>query len=111
LEFVPGAAVGAVGVPVKLGDAIVARNAMSAILVVILAVFDVTLVSNAASALVALVISEVILAVLDEIFNSLVVTLVGKVVIVDELTPPTLLMVVGNVPVPLPETSPVKVIN
>ena len=30
---------------------------------------------------------------------------------VDELIPPTLLIVVENVPVPLPVTSPVKVIN
>ena len=45
--LVPGAAVIAVGVPVKDGDAIVARNNISAILVVILAVLDVTLVSNA----------------------------------------------------------------
>ena len=35
----------------------------------------------------------------------------GKVVIVAELTPPTVLIVVGKVPVPLPVTSPVKVIN
>ena len=45
--LVPGAAVVAVGVPVKDGDAIVARNNISAILVVMLAVLDVTLVSNA----------------------------------------------------------------
>ncbi len=57
MVLVPGAAVGAVGVPVKLGDAIVARNAMSAVFVVIfvvfavmLAVLAVTLVSNAFSA-------------------------------------------------------------
>ena len=36
---------------------------------------------------------------------------VGKVAIVDELTPPTLFVVVVNAPVPLPLTSPVKVIN
>jgi hypothetical protein len=68
--LVPGAAVGAVGVPVKDGDAIVARNNISAILVVMLAVFEVTLVSNAASAFVALVISAVILAVLEVILVS-----------------------------------------
>jgi hypothetical protein len=64
--LVPGAAVTAVGVPVKDGDAIVARNNISAILVVILAVLDaislvfvvmlavldVTLVSNPAIAFV-----------------------------------------------------------
>ena len=79
--LVPGAAVGAVGDPVKDGDAIVARNnisailvvmlavldAMSVVLVVILFVFDVTLVSRAAIAFVfevTLVSSAVILAVL-----------------------------------------------
>jgi hypothetical protein len=69
--LVPGAAVGAVGVPVKLGDAIVARNAiadvllaMSAILVVMLAVLDVTLVSNAA----ILFVFAVMLAVFAAIF-------------------------------------------
>ena len=35
----------------------------------------------------------------------------ATVVIVDESTPPTLFIVVVNVPVPLPLTSPVKVIN
>jgi signal transduction histidine kinase len=147
--LVPGAAVGAVGVPVKLGDEIVARNAMSAILVVMLAVLDVTLVSNAAilfvfavmlAVLLAIfvafvlilavfevilavfaaifavfvaifVVFDVILAVLLAILVSAVVTLVGKFEIVDELTPPTELIVVGKVPVPLPVTSPVKVIN
>ena len=140
--LVPGAAVGAVGVPVKLGEAIVARKAMSAILVVILAVLDVTLVSNAAILFAFVVILAVfavmlavfaaifvalavilvlfvamsaifvvILAVFEAIFVSFVVTLVGKVVMVDELTPPTALIVVGKVPVPLPVTSPVKVIN
>ena len=141
--FVPGAAVGAVGVPVNDGEAIVARNKMSAVFAVILDVFDVTLVSNAASAFVALVISAVMLdvfaamsvvllvmlAVLDVIlvsnafsaFVALVISAVmldvfeainvGNVAIVAELTPPTLLVVVVNVPVPLPFTSPVKVIN
>ena len=140
--LVPGAAVGAVGVPVKLGDAIVERKAISAIFVVILAVLDVTLVSNAAILFVLVVmlavfavmlavfaaifvafvvifvllvamsaIFVVILAVFEAILVSFVVTLVGNVVIVDELTPPTVLIVVGKVPVPLPVTSPVKVIN
>jgi hypothetical protein len=77
--LVPGAAVGAVGVPVKEGEAMVARNHISEVLVVILAV----------------------LAAIN----------VGNVAMVDELTPPTLLVVVVNVPVPLPLTSPVKVIN
>ena len=76
--LVPGIAVGAVGVPVKEGEAIVARNNISEVLVVILAV----------------------LAAIN----------VGNVAMVDELTPPTLLVVVLNVPVPLPLTSPVKVI-
>jgi len=69
--LVPGTAVGAVGVPVKLGDAIVARNAMSAILVVMLAVLDVTLVSNAA----ILFVFAVMLAVLLAIFVAFVLIL------------------------------------
>ena len=55
--LVPAAGVGAVGVPVKDGEAIVALNAMSLVFVVMLAVFAVTLVSN-----------EVILAVFEATF-------------------------------------------
>ena len=77
--LVANAAVGAVGVPVNDGDAIVALSNMSAVFAVILAVF----------------------AAIN----------VGKVAIVVELTPPTLLIVVLNDPVPLPLTSPVNVIN
>jgi hypothetical protein len=65
--LVPGAAVGAVGVPVNEGDAIVALKAISDVLDVILAVFD--------------------------------ATNVGKVVMVAELTPPTL-FTVGKSAVP-----------
>jgi hypothetical protein len=199
VELVPGAAVGAVGVPVNDGEAIVARNNISAalavilavleiiafvllvilaafaviafvllvilavfdiilvskafsafvalvisamifavlaviafvllvmlavfeaiafVLLVILAVFDVILVFNVFSAFVALVISAVILAVLAAMAFVLLVILavfdaisVGNIVIVAELTPPTELMVVANVPVPLPLTSPINVIN
>ena len=85
------AAVGAVGVPVNDGDAIVARNNISAVFVVMLAVF-------ASIALVLLV----ILAVFEAIAFVLLVMLavfeainVGNVVIVVELTPPTL-FTVGN---------------
>ena len=81
VEFVPVAAVGAVGVPVKDGDAMVALNNISAVFAVILAVF-------ADIALVLLV----ILAVFAEIK-------VGNVVIVVELTPPTL-FTTGNTAVP-----------
>jgi hypothetical protein len=90
--LVPAGAVGAVGVPVNDGDAIVALNNMSAVFAVMLEVLDVILVSKAASAFVALVISAVMLAVLDAIN-------VGNVVIVVELTPPTL-FTVGNDAVP-----------
>ena len=72
VELLVNAAVGAVGVPVNEGEAIVALNNISA-------VFDA--------------------------IN------VGRVVMVDEATPPTVLIVVGNVPIPLPLASPVKVIN
>ena len=117
--LVASAAVGAVGVPVNDGDAIVARNNISAVFVVILAVFAaivfillVMLAVFAAIALVLLVILAVlaaivlvllvILAVLAAITFVLLVMLavfeainVGNVVIVDELTPPTL-FTVGN---------------
>ncbi len=125
--FVPSAAVGAIGVPVNVGDALFAFNAIAAIFavilavlaaifvvfvvifdlfvaisevfVVILAVLDVILVSNADSADCALAISAVILAVLELIFVSAAVTLVGKLEIVDELTPPTV-FTVGKSAVP-----------
>jgi hypothetical protein len=178
-ELSPVAAVGVVGLPVKEGEAIVARNKISAVFAVILFVFEVTLVSKAFSAFVALVISAVILFVFEvtlvskafsafvalvisavmlfvfevtlvskafsafvalvisavilfvfevtlvskafSAFVALVISAVilfvfeainvGSVPIVVELIPPTLLIVVVNVPVPLPLTSPVKVIN
>ncbi len=149
MPLVPAAAVGAVGVPVKDGEAMVALNAISFVLVVILVVFAATLVSREvilevleailfvfvvilevldvtlASIAVILAVFEaillvfvVILAVLDVTLASIAVILavldaieVGKVAMVDELTPPTLLIVVLNVPVPDPLTSPIKVIN
>lgn len=84
------------------------------VLVVMLTVFaaisfcnEVMLVVLAAIAFVF----AVILAVLDAIFVVFVVTAPGNVAMVAELTPPTLLIVVGKVPVPLPVTSPVNVIN
>ena len=142
VELLSNAGVGAVGVPVNEGDSIVARNNISAVFAVILAVLELIRVSNPASAFVALVISAVILDVLDVIlvlkaFSALVALVisavilavfaliavvllvmlavlddinVGSVAMVEELTPPTLLVVVVNTPVPLPLTSPVKVI-
>ena len=66
---------GAVGVPVNEGDAIVALNAISEVFVVILEVFEIILVSNPASALVALAISAVMLDVFAEIAFVLAVIL------------------------------------
>ena len=147
--LVDNAAVGAVGVPVNEGDAIVARNNISAVFAVILAVFAaialVLLVILAVFAVIAFVLlvmlavfeaMAVVLLVILAVFDSIAVVLlvilavfeaialvllvilivfeainVGKVAMVVELTPPTLLVVVVNVPVPLPLTSPVKVIN
>ena len=149
--MVPSAAVGADGIPVNVGDAIVALKeialafavilevfeaiafvfdvilevlaAIDTILAVILAVLDVTLVSNAVMSFVFVVmfaalmpilfvfvailaafvaiaaVFAVILDVLDAIFDSAVVNLVGKVEIVDELTPP-MLFTVGKSAVP-----------
>jgi hypothetical protein len=106
----PVTGVGAVGVPVNDGEAIVALNAISLVFEVILAVFVEILVSNA----VMLAVFEVILFVfvvtlasMDVILALLLVTLVsiavilfvfdailvGKVAIVAELTPPTLFTV------------------
>ena len=86
-------------------------DAILVVFVVMLDVFEVTLVLSADSAAVALNVSAVILAVFDAILVSLVVTLVGSFEIVAELTPATELIVVVNVPVPDPLTSPVNVIN
>ena len=104
--LVPGAAVGAVGVPVNEGDAIVALKAISDIFDVILSVLDVIFVSNTDSAFCALAISEVILDVLaaTEFVNEVILdvfaaTDVGNVEIIDELTPPTL-FTVGESAVP-----------
>ena len=99
--------VGAVGVPVNDGDAIVALSNMSAVLLVILAVFAVI----AFVLLVILAVFAVIAFVLLVMFAVFDAINVGKDAIVDELTPPTLLVVAVNVPVPLPLTSPVNVIT
>jgi len=80
--LVPAVAVGAVGTPVNVGEAIFAFSAMLFVLVVILAVLEITLVSNAAISFVLVVILNVL-----EAIN------VGKVLIVDELIPPTVLTV------------------
>ena len=94
------------GTPVNAGDSSGAFNNISAVILVILDVFaaialvllvmldelEVILVSKAFSAVVALVISAVIL----EVFAAINV---GKVAIVDELTPPTL-FTVGEPAVP-----------
>ena len=93
--LVDNAAVGAVGVPVNEGEAMVALSNISAVFAVILAVFAliavVLLVILAVLALMAVVLL-VILAVLEAIN-------VGNVVIVVELTPPTL-FTVGKSAVP-----------
>ena len=87
---------------------------MSAMFAVILAVFAAMFVAFVVMFVLFVAMSAmfvVMLAVFDAILVSFAVTLVGKFEIVDELTPPTELIVVGKVPVPLPVTSPVKVIN
>lgn len=86
--LVPAVAVGAVGTPVNAGEAVFAFNAILFMFVVILAVLDVTLVSNATISFVLVV----ILAVLEA-------TNVGKVLIVEELIPPTV-FTVGKSAVP-----------
>jgi hypothetical protein len=74
----PVTGVGAVGVPVKDGDAIVALNAISLVFVVMLAVLAVILF--------VLVVTLASIAVILFVFDTI---LVGKVAIVAELTPPT----------------------
>lgn len=86
--LVPAVAVGAVGTPVNAGEAVFAFNAILLMFVVILAVLDITLVSNATISFVLVV----ILAVLEA-------TNVGKVLIVEELIPPTV-FTVGKSAVP-----------
>ena len=86
--MVPAEAVGAEGIPVNVGDAIFAFNAIAFVFAVILVVLEVTLVSKVAISLIL----EVILAVLEAIN-------VGRVPIVEELIPPTVLTV-GNSAVP-----------
>lgn len=86
--LVPAVAVGAVGTPVNAGDAMLAFNAILFVLVVILAVLELTLVSNAAISFVF-----VVMLVVLEAIN------VGKVLIVEELIPPTV-FTVGALAVP-----------
>ena len=121
--LVPAAAVGAVGVPVNEGEAIVALKAISEIFVVILKVFEaikfvlfVILVVFAAIAFVLVVMFALlaamsfVLVVILEVFAAIEFVLdvmlavfaaidVGKVAIVDENTPPTL-FTVGKSAVP-----------
>jgi hypothetical protein len=98
VELFPGAAVGAVGVPVKEGEAIVALNKIFAVLVDILAVFDAI---------------EFVLLVILDVFDAIALVLlvmlavfaaikVGSVAMVDELTPPTLFTVVVKFQIPHP---------
>ena len=65
MVLVPVIAVGAVGTPVNAGDANGAFNKISAVLVVILDVFDAILVSNTDSASIALATSAVMLDVFE----------------------------------------------
>jgi hypothetical protein len=121
--LVDNAAVGAVGVPVNDGDAIVALSNMSAVFAVILAVFAliavVLIVMLAVLAVIAFVLlvilavlalMAVVLLVMLAVFALMAVVLlvilavleainVGNVVIVVELTPPTL-FTVGKSAVP-----------
>ena len=98
--LVPAAAVGADGIPVNVGDAIVALKAISFVFVVILDVFEATLVLSVVMSLVFVVIFVLFVAisvVFVAILFAFVVILdvfdaikVGNVPMVDELTPPTL---------------------
>ena len=93
--LVPGAAVGAVGVPVKDGEFIVAFNAKSATIDVILDVFEAIISVYE----VKLEVFETIELVNEVMLAELAATDVGKVAMVVELTPPTL-FTVGRSDVP-----------
>ena len=75
--LVPAGAVGAVGVPVNDGDAIVALNNMSAVFAVMLEVLDAILFDNE---IVSLPILELNIIDVSEIFN-LVFILFDKVIV------------------------------
>ena len=88
VSFVPSCGVGAVGVPVKEGDAVIALKAIALIFAVMLAVFAVTLVSNEvilAVLLATLVCKFVMLEVFDAIFEVFVVILAVLVAILAAL--------------------------
>ena len=93
--MVVDAAVGAVGVPVNDGDAIVARNNISAMFVVMLEVFALMAVVLLVI-LAVLALMEFVLLVILKVLEAIKV---GNVVIVDEFTPPTL-FTVGKSAVP-----------
>ena len=122
VELVPGAAVTAVGVPVKAG---LVDNTTDPVpvdvfvpvppLVIANGVVNVNVPDDIAVAVIVPAsklplpsLLTIVPAVLDEVAES---TFDATVVIVDEFTPPTVLIVVVNDPVPLPLTSPVNVIN
>ena len=102
-------AVGAVGVPVNDGEAMVARNNISAMFVVMLEVFALMAVVLLVMLAVLAVIALILLVILEVLALIAVVLLVilnvfeaindGNVVIVDESTPPTL-FTVGKSAVP-----------
>ena len=122
MVFVPGAAVIAVGVPVNAG---LVANTNNPVPVAVYVPVPPLVIANGVVKLnvpddIAVAVIEpaakpplpsrltIVFIVLDDVAAF---TAEATVEIVDELTPPTLLVVVVNVPVPLPLTSPVKVIN
>lgn len=118
------AGVGAVGIPVRAGEAIGAFNKISDVFDVILVVFatialvfevilaelELTVVVNEAKLVVSVCSAALAVVASAAIAVVLFVIKPGNVVIVAELTPPTEFTVVANDPFPDPVTSPVKVV-
>jgi len=122
----PVVPVGKLGVPVNDGEfkfALLLKDvfnvAISAVLDVILDVAELTLdVKLLISDILVVIlyvfvftfaVSVLILFAFEVILDVFAATNVGKLAMVDELTPPTLFTVVAKLPVPIPETSPVNV--
>jgi hypothetical protein len=123
----PVVPVGKIGVPVNDGEfkfALLLKDvfnvAISEVLEVILDVAELTLDVKVVMSDMLVVILDVfvftfavsvlILFVFEVILDVFAATEVGKLAMVDELTPPTLFTVVAKLPVPIPETSPVNLI-
>ena len=102
----PVVPVGKLGVPVNDGEFKFALLLKDVFKVAISEVLEVMLEVAVFTLVVRVVMSDILVVILA-VFAA---TDVGKLAMVDELTPPTLFTVVAKLPVPVPVTSPVNVI-